>query len=59
MTVETTQGVDAQRFAHAFLHNDCQTLRGLLADDVSFRALLPPRMVEVETAGEAVSIMSS
>ena len=33
-------------------------LRGLLADDVSFRALLPLRIVEVETADEAVTIMS-
>ena len=33
-------------------------LRGLLADDVSFRALLPLRIVEVESADEAATIMS-
>ena len=48
----------AQRFADAFLANDWDNLRTVLADDVSFRALLPPRIVEIETADEAVSIMS-
>ena len=33
-------------------------LRRLLADDVSFRALLPLRIVEVESADEAATIMS-
>ena len=48
----------AQQFADAFLENDWHTLRGLLTDDVAFRALLPPRVVEVETAAEAVTIMT-
>jgi len=58
MTTRTAQTIAAQHFADAFLQNDWHALRGLLADDVTFRALLPPRIVEVETADEAVSIMS-
>ena len=59
MTTRTTQTIAAQQFADAFLQNDWHTLRRLLADDVAFRALLPPRIVEIETADEAVTIMTS
>lgn len=54
-----SETVAAEHFVDAFLANSWEDLRLQLADDVAFRALLPPRISEVDDADAAIALMSS
>jgi len=54
-----SETVAVEHFVDAFLANNWEGLRLQLADEVAFRALLPPRVSEVDDADAAIALMSS